>query len=230
MLLLSPFELLLGLAALLFSTGFAAAIYFSSEETPTRPHSLILLSLFIGLLTVTSAGAVHFEAEKIDYTVASCAENRTEAPGTQFGELSPEAQTVFRSTLQADGEFTTRKHPDEFELQPDTDAVDEGVRNFVQYESECYVLRGDSRRGIGTSIMMTLVVGTGGVLTAIFGSASAVSYGRYRRQGTPQRESTDDSETKTCPNCDLTLVMGVEKCQRCGWSLTDDGTEEADSS
>lgn len=227
MLPLSPFELLLLLAALLFSTGFAAAIYFSSEETSTRPHSLLLLSLLIGLLTVIGAGAIHLNAEKIDYTVD---QHTCTGSESEFSEMSPEAQTVFRSTLQAGGEFTTRKHPDEFELEPTTDAVDEGVMNVIRYESECYALRGDTRRGIGTEIMMSLVTGVGSVLIIVFGFASAASYGNNRQRDSSQKQSTDDSETKKCPNCDLTLVMGVEKCQRCGWSLTDEEIEEAEVS
>ncbi|WP_436903521.1 hypothetical protein [Halovenus halobia] len=227
MLPLSPFEFLLLLAALFFSTGFAAAIYFSSEETPTRPHSLILLSLFMRLLTVIGAGAIHLNAEKIDYTVdqSTCTSSEND-----FSELSPEAQTVFRSTLQADGEFTTRKHPDEFDLWPQTDAVDEGVTNDIQYESACYALRGDSWRGAGTEVMMSVVTGVGSILAIVFGFASAASYGECRRQDLSQRRSTEGTEARTCPNCGLTLAMGVEQCQRCGWSRTDNETEDTDSS
>lgn len=212
---------------MLFNVGFAAAIYLSNEETPTRPYSLILLSLLIGLLTVIGAGAIHLNAEKIDYTVDQSACTGSE---TDFSELSPEAQTVFRSIFQVDGEFTTRKHPDEFELQPRTDAVDEGVTKDIRYESACYALRGDARRWSGTRVMMSLVTGVGSILTIVFGFASAASYGDDRRQESSQRQSTDDPETKTCPDCDLTLAMGVEQCQRCGWLHTDNETEDTDSS
>ena len=250
MLLLSSFELLLLLAALLFTTGFAAAIYFSSKETPTLAHSLILLSLFIGLLTVIGVGATHLNAEKIDYDVEpmnqACeppSDDRTTADSNDtqlnsnssdypdkvldYSELSSEAQEVFRSTLQANGEYTTQAHPDEFELRLDTDK-----QNYIQYELECYQLTAQSRGGFATAFAVWGLLVFGGGATVIFALAGLFSYGWYRRQNSGWDQSSSNSNTRhrNCPNCDMSLVMGVEECQRCGWSPTNDDIPEDSSS
>lgn len=241
--------------------------------------TLFVFTVVTGLATTVAVVDIRLNAEKIDYSVepmnqaceppsddrTAAGSNDTQAPDyreyprrvLEYSELSPEAQEVFRSALQADGEYTTRTHPDEFELQLDTDN-----RNYVQYESECYQLTAQTRGGLGTGFAVIGLLVVGGGITVIFAFASVVSYERDRRRsgGVGQTKSNSDtepenssqttrslakrikqstewrqtnsgdaSEHKNCPNCDMTLVLGVEECQRCGWSSTDDDTREADS-
>ena len=155
---------------------------------------LFVLTVVIGLATIIALGGVHLNAEKIDYSVESMnqaceppSDNNTEAGSNdtqlpdhrehpdrvlEYSELSPEAQEVFRSALQTRGEYTTRTHPDEFELE------DFNRRNRIQYESECYELTAESRSSFGTAFVALGLLVVGGGITVIFALASLASYVR----------------------------------------------------
>lgn len=157
---------------------------------------LFILTVVVGLATTIWVGSIHWNAEKIDYDIGSggqgCelpSDNKTETgsndthipdkyqdsdrvPVLEYSELSPEAQEVFRSTLQTRGEYTTRTHPDEFELG------NFNRRNIIEYESECYVLIAESRRGFGTGFAIFWILVVGGGITVIFAFASVASYAR----------------------------------------------------
>jgi hypothetical protein len=242
--------------------------------------TLFVFTAVTGLATAIAVGDVRLDAEKIEYSAEpmnqACeapSDDRTEADSNDtqvpdhreyprrvlaYRELSPEAQAVFRSALEADGEYTTRTHPDEFELQTDTPNP-----NHIQYESDCYRLTAQTGGGVGTGFAVIGLLAVGGGITVIFAFACVFSYERDRRRNgglcqpesnsdtepengpksTPslvtrvkqstewrQTDSSGPSEHKNCPDCDMTLVMGVDECQRCGWSSTDDDMQDADSS
>lgn len=64
---------------------------------------------------------------------------------TNYSELSPGAQELFRTGLEVDGTYTRRSHPSDILLRSDT-----GEANLIYYNSEPYVLAGESRGGFGT--------------------------------------------------------------------------------
>jgi uncharacterized membrane protein len=179
---LSAFELTLVLAVFVFVAGLAAVRYFSTEETPTLPRVLIQFSLTVGLLTALATGAVYLNAEKVDYTAErnsqACElhENTTASdsdaePVLEYSELSPEAREVFRSALDADGEYTTNTAPSEFQYR--TDGTD--GENPIRYDAACYELTAEQRGGFGTAFAISLLSLAGGGLTAVSGFASVVS-------------------------------------------------------
>jgi ribosomal protein L37AE/L43A len=75
-----------------------------------------------------------------------------------------------------------------------------------------------------------------GLLGSLFGFClvgSLLFAGAYRVLSTEESNvdekslpaESEDSGPETCPECDLNLAMGVEECQRCGWSFSDDAQE-----
>ncbi|MXR50759.1 hypothetical protein GRX03_03950 [Halovenus sp. WSH3] len=216
---LSSFELLLVVTGLFVLVSGAVVVYVSSEDTPTGPHLLLVVSLLVGLTTVLGAGALHLEGEQIEYSVDACAGNQT---GTPFSELSPEGREVFRSALQADGAYTTRSHPAEFELQSDVSRTNE-----IQYESQCYELTARERDRFG--VLSVLVSAAGGGLAVLLALGSLFGYERARRRDSA-RADEGGADSESCPNCGLTLVVGVEECQRCGWSRDGGDTRGSEQS
>lgn len=57
---------------------------------------------------------------------------------------------------------------------------------------------------------------TGTYLEAVplFGSTNIAPDGAT----VPTKSETESDEHESCPNCDLSLAMGVTECQRCGWT------------
>ncbi|WP_336325183.1 hypothetical protein [Halovenus sp. HT40] len=236
MLLLLPFSLLLIIAIPLFLVGGAVAIYLTSKGALSVHQLYILLGVAIALMTLLGAGAIDSYGDTIEYTVDQCMERGTDGgmddqtvnSGTEFGELSPEAQDVFRSALQAsraDDEYMTRKHPDEFELQRDTETTNE-----IQYESECYELTAQYRANVESNILGTFFSAVGWSLAVALTVGGLVKRERRRRQRWIESDSLEDVKSERCPNCDESLGQGSDECQRCGWSSTDDDTQEGNSS
>lgn len=236
MLLLLPFRLLLVIAVPLFLVGVAVAIYLTSKGALSVHQLYILLSVSIALMTLLGAGAIDSYGDTIEYTVDQCTERGTDGgmdhqtvnSGTEFSELSPEAQDVFRSALQAsraDGEYTTRRHPDEFELRRDTETTNE-----IQYESECYELTAQYRANVEANIWGTVFSAIGASLAVALAVGGLVKRERQRRQRWIESDSLEDVRSNRCPNCDESLGPGSDECQRCGWSSTDDDTQEDNSS
>lgn len=67
---------------------------------------------------------------------------------------------MFRSALQApqaDNKYTTREHPDEFDLRRDTETT-----NGIQYASECYEVTAQSGGGVEATILGTFFPLSGG--------------------------------------------------------------------
>lgn len=148
---------------------------------------LFSVALAAGLVTVVAVGAVQLNADKVDYNVESstqpCDRQHTYQ---EYSELSPPAQEVFRSTLRAEGEYTTRTRPDDFTLQTDTQEP-----NYVQYKSECYQLTAHSRGGFGTGFSTIVLVVLGGGVTATFAFVFVLSYERDRRRNSLDTRDDD---------------------------------------
>lgn len=223
---------LLIIAVPLFLVGVAVAVYLTSKGTLPVHLLYIVLGVAIALMTLLGAGAIDSYGDTIEYTVDQCEEldpedgtdNRTGNPGTQFSELSPEAQDVFRSALQASraGDvYTARRHPDEFELRKDTDTTNE-----IQYESECYALTAQYRANVRASILSAFISAIGLILALVLAVFGLARRRRHRRQRWIEADSLEDVKSKQCPNCDASLGTETDECQRCGWSSTDDDTQE----
>lgn len=158
----SPAELFLIVGIVVFFV----AVFAFSRSSASRPHSLMLVLLLLavtsGLTGVIGASATVLDAEKIDYTVRQtepqqCNSENPSSP-KEYSELSSEAQNVFRSTLQTDGAYTTKTHPDDFRLM-----TDQGTVNHIQYESTCYELSAQSRGSFGTGFVVIFYLIAGGV-------------------------------------------------------------------
>ncbi|WP_336325688.1 hypothetical protein [Halovenus sp. HT40] len=157
---------------------FACVVFLREKITLdlSRPQLLLLVTVVCPLGTVGVAAGIEYNANTIDYTVDQCGTHSAE---TNFSELSPAAQEVFRSTLQANGEYTTQTHPDDLVLERDT-----GATNYIRYESECYALRGSYRGDFGTGFVIWLVYLIGGVVTLVFFGATALDYALTDRSDT----------------------------------------------
>jgi len=172
----SPVEVSLTVGSVVFLVGGAIALYRSSV---TRYHIplvvLVLLTVTSGLTGVVGAFLTHWDAAKIDYsagpTLQGCESEGDDTPVLEYSELSPEAQDVFHSTLQADGEYTTRTHPDEFRLEQDA-----GARNYIRYNSECYQLTADPRGNFSTGFLVAFYLGFGSLATFALFVASVASW------------------------------------------------------
>jgi len=113
----------------------------------TRYHipvvMLVLFALTSGLMIPVGAEMIQSDAEKYDYRVKPQVEGCNAAADgqiTEFSEMSPDAQEVFLSALESDEEYTTTRHPGEYELSTDTTQ-----ENYIVYESDCYSLVGFQR-------------------------------------------------------------------------------------
>jgi hypothetical protein len=144
----------------------------------TRYHiPVIVLALFAltsGMLVPAAAYTIQTDAEQIDYQV----ESQVEGCGTvddervsDFSELSSDAQEVFLSTLQSNGEYTTTASPDQFRISSDST-----VENYILYESDCYSLVGYSGGGLGTGLFLLLLLFFGIPLTIVLAVLAVYSY------------------------------------------------------
>lgn len=173
-----PGELFVAIGAVVHLFGGVIAF---TRLSVTKYHIpvlvLALLTVTIGLTSVVGAGAIFVETQKIDYRVDQCHDGwvGTSGPGinAEFSELSPAAQEVFRSALQADEKHTRWTNPDDFALETDTT-----VYNQIEYESTCYLLRATPRGDFGDELAITFIVFFGGFVTLLFGILSVVSFRR----------------------------------------------------
>lgn len=134
---------------------------------------LALLALTSGVLTATAYHTAQTDAEQIEYRVDSQVEGCDTAEDrrvSQFNELSPDAQEVFLSTLQSNGEYTTTKKPDQFDISSDS-----YVENYIVYDSDCYSLVGfGAGMGSGMSLLVVLLFGV--PITLVLAVLAITSY------------------------------------------------------
>lgn len=116
------------------------------------PLIVLLLLIVTGGLT---GGIIAFntvpEADKIDYRTSTARSDCGEFSGysepddtdvtTQYRELSPTAQEIFRSALRADGIYTTNERPDDFRYRHESTLGE----NYIRYNADCYELNADPR-------------------------------------------------------------------------------------
>ena len=190
----SPVELFLGVGGVVFFVGGVIA-YYRSSVTMNTTLVLVLLAVTCSLTGVVGVSATYTDAQKYDYTVEeTSSQNCNSENVTTFNEysdysnLSPEAQEIFHSTLQTDGEYTTTTHPDDLRLQSDTTSL-----NFIQYESTCYALSALSRGGLGTGFMIIFYV-----IAAAVGGLFAIVISRsvYSHLSPDLREPTTDASIR----------------------------------
>lgn len=171
---LSPLATVFGVLVAIFLIAGAIARLRSGL---TRYHvpvlALALLALTSGVVVAGEYRTTTAEIEQIDYRVDSQAEGCDAAEAdrvSEFNELSPDAQDVFLSTLRSDEEYTTTENPDQFYISSDN-----GVENYIRYESECYSLVGyGAGLGAGWYIYMLLLFGV--PFTLALGVLAAYSY------------------------------------------------------
>jgi hypothetical protein len=155
----SPLATVLGvlLAILLIAGGIVRL-----RSGLTRSHipviMVALLALTSGVVVAAEYHTTQTEIEQIDYRVESQAEGCDTADDdrvSEFNELSPDAQEVFLSALQSNEAYTTTKDPDQFYISSDN-----GVENYIIYESDCYSLVGyGAGLGAGWYLLVLLLFG-----------------------------------------------------------------------
>lgn len=173
----SPVELFVVVGGVVFSLGGLIA-YYRSSVTMDITLVLVLLAVTCSLTGVIGVSATHGDAQKYDYTVTETPMQNCDSEElspfneySAYSELSPEAQEIFRSTLQTDGDYTTTTHPDDLRLERDTRTV-----NYIQYESACYALSVQSRGSFGTGFIILYYLSAAAV-GALFASASLIFEG-----------------------------------------------------
>lgn len=167
--LLLGWETALPIAVLVFVVGGIVAFVYRSSLTRYHVPALVLT-----LLAVTAGMTIAFgivsakgQAEEVTYTASPCADSQyrgtTATVRLNYSSLSPAAQDVFLSTVEADGEYTTTTRPDEFEYQGDVGTI----VNRISYDSECYLLRADSGGSLGLGLFVTFLLFVGGPVTLL---------------------------------------------------------------
>lgn len=187
----SPVTVFLGVGIIVFLVGGVVAHY---RLSVTRYHIPILVFSFLtvtsGLFGFVGAALISSDAEKNDYTAGPSNQGCTQSnednstnsqydddrfgdtPVLEYSELSPEAQEVFRSALQADGEYTTKTDPGEFQYRTDAS----NGENYIKYDSDCYKLTAEQRGGFGTGFLIMYLLGFGIVSAVALTVVSAVSW------------------------------------------------------
>jgi len=166
---------LITIVGLIWLGGLAVFIirrFREQELTTSHVPAIILLGLGLtaGFGTVVGYELADRELNGVEYTAQaeqppserSSADQETPSdtperlttsiPGTEMGgpyefdELSPDAQSVFLSTLESAGAYTTRTSPAEFQDESPTDVGGPGYA-FVRYDSAWYKLTADAGGG-----------------------------------------------------------------------------------
>ncbi|QCC49703.1 hypothetical protein [Halapricum salinum] len=161
--------ILIPVAAVVFAVGGIVA--FAYRSSLTRYHvpaiALTLLAVTSGLTIAFGIVSAEDEADQVNYTASPCEDSRyrgtTASERLKYSSLSPATQDVFRSALEADGEYTTTTRPPEFEYQGDVGTV----LNRISYESECYLLHADSGGSLGLGLFVAFLLFVGGPLTLL---------------------------------------------------------------
>ncbi|MXR52109.1 hypothetical protein GRX03_10920 [Halovenus sp. WSH3] len=228
-------NVLLLIAAPVCLVGGAIAVYLTSKGTLPVYLLYILLGVAVAVVTLLGAGVIDANGEKIEYTVEQCpdrggengTDNRTMTAETRYSELSPEAQDVFRSALEASraGEvYVTRRHPEEFDLLLDTT---QNI-NEIQYESECYELTAQYTGNVQANILSALVSVVGLGIAVGLAVGGLIRRRRRQRQRWIEADTLEESGSRRCPDCNRYIGADAEECQRCGWSSPDNGTQDSD--
>jgi len=183
--------ILIPVAAVVFAVGGIVA--FAYRSSLTRYHvpaiALTLLAVTSGLTIAFGIVSAEDEADQVNYTASPCEDSQyrgtTASERLKYSSLSPATQDVFRSALEADGEYTTTTRPPEFEYQGDVGTRctrarrrtcrlefeyqgDVGtVLNRISYESECYLLHADSGGSLGLGLFVAFLLFVGGPLTLL---------------------------------------------------------------
>ena len=143
----------------------------------TRYHipviALALLALTSGAVVAAEYRTTTTEIEQIHYRVDSQAEGCETAEThrvSEFSELSPDAREVFLSALRSVEEYTTTENPDQFYISSDN-----GVENYVIYESDCHSLVGYGA-GLGAGWYLYTLLLFGVPFTLVLAVLAAYSY------------------------------------------------------
>lgn len=171
---------------------FGTVIRYLRRNRPfTKYHLPAIVLLLLGVTaafgTVVGVEVMDRDLNGVEYTVRAeqppaersadtpsdtTAVITTDVPGTKMGgpyefdELSPDAQDVFRSTVERDGTYTTRTHPSEFRDDSPGDVGGPGY-TFVRYESTWYKLTADAGGGPLAGLGYAIVLPLGIFLTTI---------------------------------------------------------------
>lgn len=148
---------------------------------------LVLLGVSVGLTAMIAVGAASIpgDADRIDYHVERCGAEFGFQPDSsrqvrQFQELSPEAKDVFLAAKRTEGEYSTSRSPSDLKYVSDHTSS-ESV-NFVQHESECYVLVAETGGswGAGLAAAILFAVGVGGALLLVVPAVVSLAVGSFK--------------------------------------------------
>lgn len=152
----------------------------------TFTKTLLVLTVVTGLVTVIGIEIVsnpenpeiRYSAELSEQRCEPLSHDRNATNSTdtdsvkarEYTEVSPEAQEIFRLTLNSDGAYTTRTDPDDIAIQTDYPKP-----NHILYKSECFELTGQSTRNQNAPFYAFVLRMVGSGFTAIFAVATVVS-------------------------------------------------------
>jgi hypothetical protein len=178
-------KLFMEVGVLLVFIGVMIALALAFKGILSLAKLCLLLSCAVVLSTIFSIGLMNWHGEQIEYDVnysPACEANAgPENQVTEYSDLSPETQDVFRSALQAtqaDEVYTTSRLPRE--LTPERPLDDSEI--YIQYESKCYNLVAMPRYGEPGFTRMAGVTVGGGILAGGFVIYAGIVGHNKRRQ------------------------------------------------